>query len=95
LKTFFGGLNKLIQEGLILGWAVELELSLMMWKGSERRLVTVAGAWVENGQNASIELILNNDFSAVYGEGVAGKAFKNNRYVLWLTRISHTPSVEA
>jgi UDP-2,3-diacylglucosamine pyrophosphatase LpxH len=82
LKTFFGALNALVRMELVPG-AGELGLSLMMWDESERRLITVAGAWIESDGNAQIELVRNNDFRLKYGEGVAGKAFKNDRYVLW------------
>ena len=81
-KTFFGGLAKLVREELVAAWAGELELSLMMWDPSERKLGTVAVVVIEN-ENAQPEFALNTDLELLYGEGVAGRAFKNNRHVLW------------
>src|SRR5262249_10414938 len=66
-------------------WNGELRLSLMMFDLDEKKLIVVKGARFVNKDKT--ERVLELDYSHVafgYGDGIAGKAFKANRYRLYI-----------
>jgi hypothetical protein len=84
LKKLFVGFIAIVRKELIPAPAVELELSLMVYDPSQLLMKVVAVA-IEAGSGVP-ELTLSGGLKIRYGEGVGGRAFKNNRPVLWQKR---------
>jgi hypothetical protein len=83
LKKLFGILDDLIRKILMPDLTSELQMNLMVWSEAERVLVPVAGAWITNGEDGAVELVPNSEFRLKYGDGVAGKALKYRKQILW------------
>ena len=82
MKGFLFTVAESLRNALIPGSTEELEVSLMVFDTTKRRLVVVASAWIAPGV-PKFPLL---DFSKVefrYGEGICGKAFKTNSQRLY------------
>lgn len=78
MKRFLITIADLLRNSLIPGSTEKLEVSLMVFDTSKRRLVVVASACIATGPPK----FQFQDFSKVefrYGDGICGKAFKTNR----------------
>jgi len=72
-------------EGTVIEWKKPLDVSLMLFDASAKKLVTLRAArFVKNNEEQIEEELDYSNVAFDYGDGIAGKAFKTNDYRLYV-----------
>jgi predicted phosphodiesterase len=87
MRNFFVTVANQVRGELLPKWTGEVELSIVIYQPADRTMSIVATGVIENGAETVTDLTgRRGEFRAPFGAGVGGRAFKNNRPVLWQKR---------